>query len=148
MSNYILTKSLEDLPSTLILTDLSTFQEFAELDETNAAEVSAAGLTLLPAASNEKTETDIVLVADKDAQGALTLTWITVDAYKAIETNKRIAAGALQLRNKLLQDSDWTQIADVNLTNKADWATYRQALRDVPAQEGFPLNVTWPAKPE
>ena len=29
-----------------------------------------------------------------------------------------------------------------------DWRTYRQALRDIPAQSGFPTNVTWPVKPE
>ena len=28
------------------------------------------------------------------------------------------------------------------------WATYRQALRDIPNQEGFPTDVAWPAKPE
>lgn len=28
------------------------------------------------------------------------------------------------------------------------WATYRQALRDIPQQDGFPFNVVWPAKPE
>jgi hypothetical protein len=46
-------------------------------------------------------------------------------------------------RNKKLADSDWTQVADSS-ANKATWATYRQALRDVPAQSGFPWNVTWP----
>ena len=29
-----------------------------------------------------------------------------------------------------------------------DWRTYRQALRDVPAQSGFPDNITWPTEPE
>ena len=28
-----------------------------------------------------------------------------------------------------------------------EWAEYRQALRDVPEQEGFPFNVTWPQEP-
>lgn len=35
-------------------------------------------------------------------------------------------------RDILLAASDWTQLADVELANKADWATYRQALRDFP----------------
>lgn len=52
-------------------------------------------------------------------------------------------------RNSLLANSDWTQLADVPLTaeEKADWATYRQALRDVPSQPGFPNNIVWPAAP-
>ena len=49
-------------------------------------------------------------------------------------------------RNALLQSTDWTQVADAKV-DKAAWATYRQALRDVPAQGGFPWNVTWPTQP-
>ena len=35
----------------------------------------------------------------------------------------------------------------LTLANDADWQTYRQALRDVPTQEGFPWSVTWPEQP-
>lgn len=49
-------------------------------------------------------------------------------------------------RNKILFDSDWTQVADAPV-DQAAWATYRQALRDVPAQEGFPNTVDWPTQP-
>lgn len=49
-------------------------------------------------------------------------------------------------RNKLLMDSDWTQIPDNPMTNKIEWATYRQALRDLPSQENFP-NVEFPTAP-
>ena len=50
-------------------------------------------------------------------------------------------------RDKRLADTDWTQVADAQV-DKAVWATYRQALRDVPAQAGFPHDVTWPDQPE
>jgi hypothetical protein len=50
-------------------------------------------------------------------------------------------------RDKRLADTDWTQLADATVDQTA-WATYRQALRDVPAQAGFPWNVTWPEQPE
>jgi len=50
-------------------------------------------------------------------------------------------------RNDLLSASDWTQVADAPV-DKAAWATYRQALRDVTSQTGFPWEVTWPSKPE
>jgi hypothetical protein len=49
-------------------------------------------------------------------------------------------------RNKLLAESDWTQVADAPV-DQAAWATYRQELRDVPAQAGFPNAVEWPTSP-
>ena len=50
-------------------------------------------------------------------------------------------------RNKLLADSDFTQLRDVVLSNDADWIAYRQALRDLPEQESYPDNVVWPVRP-
>lgn len=50
-------------------------------------------------------------------------------------------------RNRLLKDSDWTQIADAP-ADKAAWAVYRQALRDITSQDAFPYGVTWPSQPE
>lgn len=50
-------------------------------------------------------------------------------------------------RNDLLADTDWTQVADAPV-DQAAWAEYRQALRDITAQDGFPNSVTWPTKPE
>ena len=49
-------------------------------------------------------------------------------------------------RTDKLKDSDWTQVADAPV-DKAAWATYRQALRDITAQPGFPWTVTWPDAP-
>jgi hypothetical protein len=49
-------------------------------------------------------------------------------------------------RNAKLAETDWTQLADSS-ANKVTWATYRQALRDVPAQAGFPWTITYPDKP-
>tara|TARA_Y100001938_G_C8042794_1_gene407117 strand:- start:300 stop:587 length:288 start_codon:yes stop_codon:yes gene_type:complete len=50
-------------------------------------------------------------------------------------------------RNQLLEETDWTQVGDVSDSVKTKWASYRQALRDVPAQSGFPNSITWPTKP-
>ena len=58
-----------------------------------------------------------------------------------------VAASATQVRaerDTLLAASDNMALAD-RIT--ADWTTYRQALRDVPAQAGFPTSVTWPVEP-
>lgn len=53
-------------------------------------------------------------------------------------------------RNARLTACDWTQMPDAPLTSeqRTAWAVYRQALRDVPEQEGVPLEVSWPVKPE
>jgi hypothetical protein len=45
-------------------------------------------------------------------------------------------------RNQMLKDTDWTQVAD-SPVDKAAWATYRQALRDITTQAD-PFNITWP----
>jgi hypothetical protein len=56
------------------------------------------------------------------------------------------------VRNERLSRSDWTQASDhptqLSSDSKSLWATYRQALRDVPTQAGFPDTVTWPTEPE
>lgn len=53
-------------------------------------------------------------------------------------------------RNRLLYESDWTQIPNNPLTTEkqAEWALYRQYLRDISNQSGYPFNVVWPTKPE
>lgn len=53
-------------------------------------------------------------------------------------------------RDGLLSDSDWTQLGDSPLTDaaKLTWAEYRQVLRNVPQQTGFPGAVQWPMQPE
>jgi len=58
-----------------------------------------------------------------------------------------VAATATQVRaerDKLLAASDYMALAD-RITDA--WKTYRQVLRDVPAQSGFPTDVTWPVEP-
>ena len=61
-------------------------------------------------------------------------------------TDEAVRIIAREQRDLLLQQSDWTQVPDAPV-NSASWATYRQALRDVPSQSGFPDNITWPTKP-
>lgn len=50
-------------------------------------------------------------------------------------------------RDQLLYLSDWTQLLDADV-DKVAWASYRQELRDVPQQAGFPDEIVWPTKPE
>jgi hypothetical protein len=65
--------------------------------------------------------------------------------YLASE-NDRVAFRLRAERNQLLTASDWTQVIDAPV-DQAAWAAYRQALRDLPQQAGFPTTITWPVKP-
>lgn len=55
------------------------------------------------------------------------------------------ADAARERRNSLLSNTDWR--ASTDLTMSTEWATYRQALRDITTQEGFPNSVVWPTEP-
>ena len=87
----------------------------------------------------------------KDESGIYRQTWSIVpmdDAEKA-EVDERQAVQIRMERNFKLAASDWTQIADAPIapTDKTAWATYRQALRDISSQPGFPWTVEWPSAP-
>jgi hypothetical protein len=62
--------------------------------------------------------------------------------FKDAEQAKSVRA----TRGEKLAECDWTQVAD-SPVDKAIWATYRQALRDVTTQSGFPWTITWPDAP-
>lgn len=66
-------------------------------------------------------------------------------AYKAMKDAEQAKAVRTQ-RGEKLKDSDWTQVADAPV-DQAAWATYRQALRDISTQEGFPWTINWPEQP-
>jgi hypothetical protein len=67
-------------------------------------------------------------------------------AEEITQRNDTQAAQVRTDRNALLSASDWTQVAD-SPVDKAAWATYRQSLRDITAQAGFPWTITWPDAP-
>lgn len=50
-------------------------------------------------------------------------------------------------RQKLLVESDWTQLSDAPVYNRPDWIDYRQKLRDITDQEGWPTSIIWPQTP-
>ena len=71
------------------------------------------------------------------------------EAYTATK-NAEAALAARNTRDGLIASCDWMAIKafEGGTTVGTDWATYRQALRDVTNQEGFPNDITWPAQPE
>ena len=66
------------------------------------------------------------------------------EAKDALDTVQ--AEAVRKQRNEKLSASDWTQVED-SPVDKAAWATYRQSLRDITGQEGFPWTITWPTQP-
>jgi hypothetical protein len=64
------------------------------------------------------------------------------------EANQK-AANVRKQRDNLLAETDWTQLIDSPFSNDTNgvWQAYRQALRDIPEQAGFPWDVIWPTKP-
>jgi len=91
--------------------------------------------------------------------GGQTNYWIVDEVAKTVTNNQdqadadALASSWVTLRaerNALLASSDWTQGNDSPLTNenKADWASYRQELRDLPATTSDPADPTWPEAPE
>lgn len=87
------------------------------------------------------------LTIDADNQQVIVVR--SVVPWTQAEIDAETAAQAAQVRserNSKLKDTDWTQVTDAPV-DKAAWATYRQALRDVTAQEGFPWAIIWPEMP-
>ena len=71
------------------------------------------------------------------------------NAYKA-QKDAEQAKSVRATRDAKLAECDWTQVADALLdapVDKAVWATYRQSLRDITTQTGFPWTVEWPDAP-
>jgi len=63
-------------------------------------------------------------------------------------TDEEILFSIRTYRNNELQASDWTQLPDVDLANKWDWAVYRQSLRDMMAQNEDPKQIVFPEPPK
>lgn len=83
--------------------------------------------------------------------GVWTQTWVVTNAT-AEEVEQRtnnLAASARSRRDDLLQETDWIAIKSYEYSENipAGWGLYRQALRDITAQAGFPNDVVWPVTP-
>jgi hypothetical protein len=78
---------------------------------------------------------------EQDSDGNWVLPYV-VEQLPQEEAERRVRS----TRNGLLKESDWTQVVDVPVDQTA-WAAYRQQLRDITDQAGFPYSVTWPTQP-
>lgn len=65
-----------------------------------------------------------------------------------IHSNEKLLENIIVERNRLLTETDWTQLPDIPESTKLLWQPYRQELRDITTQTGFPENVVWPTPPQ
>jgi hypothetical protein len=83
---------------------------------------------------------------NRDGKWILAKTVVPLTQEQIDSRNAGKASEVRQERNKRIADCDWTQVED-SPVDKALWATYRQSLRDIPQQAGFPWDIQWPEMP-
>lgn len=83
--------------------------------------------------------------------GVWILNWIIENkSLEQIANDTNIKSAEVRAeRDKLLAETDWVSVRafDTNTSVDTSWAQYRQELRDVTTQDGFPWTVVWPQKP-
>ena len=82
----------------------------------------------------------------------MSIDWTQMKTAEQLETERLEQASetARNQRDRLLTESDWVTIraTDTGDPVPTEWQTYRQALRDIPDQTGFPEEIDWPQEPE
>lgn len=106
---------------------------------------------------------DIESYADFQYPGSIKVDYNIVRGYdgrlyregeEPVKTNEEAeaeaAAAARAKRDSLIAETDYLFLSDYPLdeAKKAAWTAYRQALRDIPEQDGWPMSIIWPEKPE
>ena len=97
--------------------------------------------------TNDQEYSDMIFRVD----GALiSPTWHQVLTKMTELESEQPAKEARGERDRLLTESDWVTIRATDTGNPVptEWQTYRQALRDITEQTGFPESIEWPEKPE
>ena len=123
----------------------------------NPTDALLASYNVFPVTRTERPEYDSVSQNLTEATPALiagvwTQMWTISDATpEEIEQRTADLASSVRAqRGDMLAASDWIVIKSYERgeTIPAEWEVYRQALRDIPKQQGFPHEVIWPVKPE
>jgi len=118
---------------------------------TEAATIDGYELTPIIAADAPSIDEQLQrrVVHGPDLVNGVWTIWYSVENLTEAEKENMRQMEAAQVRvfrNKRLADCDWTQLADSPVDDLA-WAKYRQELRDIPKQAGFPFSVVWPKEP-
>lgn len=121
----------------------------APIDSLGADQLAAHGIVRLAATAVPRDGYRYMPGAPELVDGKWGFVWERQDTPSRDVTLASLARQRRADREDLLTKTDWTQIADAPLSadQRAAWAAYRQALRDMPTQPNFPWEVTWPVKP-
>lgn len=119
----------------------------AEMPAERLAEWGVYSVTPTPQPIADHTK-NVTEAPPQQIDGVWTQAWEVTEATSGEIAERTVAqAAAIRAdRNARLAACDWTQLADAPGDTLA-WANYRQALRDVTAQAGFPWSVSWPVPP-
>ena len=107
------------------------------------------GMGLIQGQFSERThywDADGLQMVEKAARPSPDHRWDVASRTWLLDVD-RVAAKARARRTQLLRASDWTQLGDIDPSTTQAWRSYRQALRNVPQQPGFPLSIQWPEAP-
>jgi hypothetical protein len=114
--------------------------------ETTVEQITTAGYISVPETGIAQ-PANTTLVVDKNNSGQFSAVWMSDVEYKQALGEQLSVGVARARRNLLLQQSDWTQGKDIPDAVSSVWTAYRQALRDITTQEGFPNVIQWPQQP-
>jgi len=146
MNKYIEGNSISPTINILTEDSIKAMVWLGFTEDSTTEDITSAGYILLPDFTTEPTDME-VSVASKDSSGVWSLSNIPFTEWTA-GLKSRLTANVIKAqRNILLAASDWTQLQDIPASISGPWAEYRQALRDLPEQTGFPETVVWPAQP-
>lgn len=128
------TKTLELTSDKLIVSDGSV-EEFIDADATTENTIIVDGLDQPGDFQPHKYEC---------VDGDLNVVdgWVNLAITEEEIEIARLASEARNKRNQILASTDWTASSDITMSDAM--TAYRQALRDVPAQSGFPTTINWP----
>ncbi len=92
---------------------------------------------------NATPEGNVPFTAEEEAE------WDAMEAAHAVGADDRNAEEIRSQRDTILSESDWivTKAKETSTNVPTAWKTYRQELRDITTQAGFPNTITWPTKP-
>jgi hypothetical protein len=114
----------------------------------NLTENMLAEFNVFPVQSKEQPAVDFLTEKlDQASPQLINGKWVEVWMVNRLPTDVAELNVRTQ-RNRLLRESDWTQGKDISENTSNAWAIYRQELRDLPLQGGFPYSVQWPVAPD
>lgn len=139
---YFIQELKEENPYTSFADNLEV--DFATLAEFNVYRVFETAQPEFNPLTEKVVKGEIVL-ANNRWEESWEVVSLTVEEISVLTNAKADEVRAE--RNRLLAESDWTQYKDISDDVSAQWKPYRQQLRDITLQSGFPFNVEFPVKP-